>query len=144
MWTYEESMETRATPARIWQLFTDVAGWKTWNAGIEHIELHGPFAKGTTFSMKPPGEEAFTSTLTEVTAHESFTDETVIDGTRVVVRHAIAPLPAGGARVTYSTEVTGPSAAEFGPMVTSDFPEVLRGLKRLAEHLVEHPADRAI
>jgi uncharacterized protein YndB with AHSA1/START domain len=133
MWTYDESIETSASPARVWQLFKDVPGWKAWNAGIEHIDLHGPFAKGTTFSMKPPGEEAFISTLVEVSENESFTDETVIDGTHVLVRHAIVPLPSGGARVTYSTEVTGPSAAQFGPMVTADFPEVLRGLKRQAE-----------
>jgi hypothetical protein len=36
-------------------------------------------------------------------------------------------------RVTYGTEITGPNAHEFGPLVTGDFGDVLAALKRLAE-----------
>lgn len=133
MWAHEESIETSATPAQVWKLLADVAGWKKWNAGIESIELHGPFVSGTTFAMKPPGEDPFTSLLIDVRENESFTDETVIDGTCVRVSHAITALPSGQTRITYSTEIAGPAAAEFGPMVTGDFPDVLRALKDLAE-----------
>ncbi|MES2104657.1 MAG: SRPBCC family protein [Pseudomonadota bacterium] len=134
MWTHEESMETTATPAQIWTLFSDVPGWKKWNDGIEYLEMRGPFANGTTFSMQPPGEEAFISTLTDVKENEGFTDETVIDGTRVVVYHKIIPLASGSTKVIYSTEITGPAEAEFGPMVTADFSDVLGKLKKLAEN----------
>ena len=133
MWKHEESIETTATPARIWALFSDVPGWKRWNAGIERIEIHGPFANGTTFSMQPPGEAAFLSTLVEVRENAGFTDETVVDGTRVLVQHKIAPLPSGNTRIVYSTEITGPDASAFGPMVTGDFPDVLKALKAVAE-----------
>lgn len=133
MWTHEESIEIRAAPARIWQLFADVPGWKAWNAGIDRIELHGLFVAGTTFTMQPPGSDAFVSTLVDVRDHEGFTDETVIDDTRVVVEHRIEPQASGSVRVVYRTLITGPSAAAFGPMVTGDFGEVLRGLKALAE-----------
>lgn len=133
MWTHEHSTEINASPARIWALLSDVPGWKHWNAGIEDIRMHGPFAAGTTFTMKPPGEDAFTSTLIEVVAQEVFTDETIIDGTRVVVIHRILPLAPDRAKVSYSTQITGPAAEAFGPMVTADFPEVLSALKRLAE-----------
>jgi hypothetical protein len=133
MWTHEESIEIGATPAQVWNVLADVSGWSGWNAGIESIELHGAFANGTRFSMKPPGEAAFTSLLLDVRENEGFTDETVIDGTRVLVRHAIVALPSGNSRVTYSTEITGSAADEFGPMVTGDFPDVLEGLKRHVE-----------
>ena len=133
MWTHEESIETRATPARVWQLFSDVPGWKAWNAGIEHIELHGPFAEGTTFTMQPPGTDAFVSTLTAVVENQGFTDETVIDDTRVIVAHLIEPLATGLTRITYSTRITGPLAAEIGPMVTGDFADVLQSLRTIAE-----------
>jgi Polyketide cyclase / dehydrase and lipid transport len=133
MWTHQESMETHASPARLWQLFADVPGWKAWNAGIEHIELHGPFAEGTTFTMQPPGTDAFVSTLLVVVENQGFTDETVIDGTCVTVAHHIEPLASGRTRVTYSTRITGPAAAEIGPLVTGDFGDVLAALKRTAE-----------
>jgi hypothetical protein len=133
MWTHEESIDITATPACIWQLFADVPGWKAWNAGIERIELHGPFAMGTTFTMQPPGVDAFVSTLIDVQEHAGFTDETVVDETRVIVEHRIEPLASGLSRVVYSTRVTGPDAEEIGPMVTGDFGDVLRALKGLAE-----------
>jgi hypothetical protein len=134
MWTHEESIETSAAPARIWKLFSDVVGWKRWNAGIAKIEMTGPFAAGTTFFMQPPGDAGFTSTLLDVRENELFTDETMIDGTRVVVHHRITPLASGGTKIIYSTEITGPHAAQFGPMVTSDFADVLMALKELAEN----------
>lgn len=133
MWKHEEDIEIAATPAQVWDLFADVAGWKQWNSGIEKIEMHGAFANGTTFSMQPPGEDAFTSTLVDVRRNECFTDETVIDGTRVLVHHRIEPLAPGRVKVAYSTEITGPGAADFGPMVTADFPDVLQSLKRVVE-----------
>ena len=133
MWTHEQSIETSASPARVWQLFVDVARWKDWNAGIEKIEIHGPFADGTTFTMQPPGQDVITSKLIDVKPNEGFTDETVVDDTRVIVSHRLVMLPSGRTKIIYSTEITGPAADEFGPMVTSDFPEVLAALKRLAE-----------
>lgn len=133
MWTHEESVEVAATPEQLWKLFSDVEGWKKWNNGIERIELHGAFVEGTTFSMQPPGQEAFTSTLIAVRENEGFTDETTIDGTRVAVHHRLVPLGANRTKVIYSTEITGPAAQDFGPMVTGDFPDVLRALKELAE-----------
>jgi hypothetical protein len=133
MWTHEESIETTATPARIWTLFADVHGWKKWNKGIENIQIHGPFANGTTFTMHIPGEDVFTSTLIDVKENQGFTDQTIIDGTRVLVHHKIVPLASGGAKIIYSTEITGPAAAEFGPVITADFPDVLGALKSIAE-----------
>lgn len=133
MWTHEESIEIRATPARVWQLFADVPGWKDWNGGIDRIEMHGAFAPGSSFTMQPPGADAFVSTLIDVREHEGFTDETVIDGTCVIVEHRIEPVASGEVRVTYLTRISGPSADAFGPMVTADFGEVLRGLKAKAE-----------
>ncbi|MEO8155260.1 MAG: SRPBCC family protein [Rhizobacter sp.] len=133
MWTHEASIETTAQPERVWRLFANVQGWKQWNSGIERIELLGPFAAGTEFLMQPPGSEPFTSTLVEVTENKVFIDETIIDGTRVLVTHRLVPLPSGGTRIVYGTEITGPAASEFGPMVTGDFDAVLAALKRLAE-----------
>ena len=133
MWTHEESIETSATPARVWELFADVARWKDWNAGIETIEIHGPFEAGTSFTMQPPGQDALTSTLIEVKPNQSFTDETLVDKTRVLVSHKLVWLSEGRTKIIYGTEITGPGAEEFGQMVTSDFPEVLAALKRLAE-----------
>ncbi len=133
MWTHEQTIETSASPARVWELFADVARWKDWNAGIETIQIHGAFEAGTSFTMKPPGQDVINSTLIEVKLNESFTDETVIGETRVLVMHKLIPISSGRTKIIYRTEITGAGADEFGPMITSDFPDVLANLKRLAE-----------
>ena len=133
MWTDTTSIATTASPQALWRLFEDVAGWTNWNAGIERVALNGPFATGSTFDMKPPGMDAFRSTLREVRPHESFVDETVLEDTRFLVSHELHALPTGGTRVVYAIRVDGPEAATLGPLVTADFPEVLAALKALAE-----------
>jgi len=127
-WHGEHSIETTATPEAIWAAFRDVPGWKAWNAGIEHIELEGPFADGTWFTMKPPGQDAFRSRLIEVRDNECFVDETRIDDLVVTVAHRIEWVAAGRTRVTYAATATGPGAAEVGPAISADFPDVLAAL----------------
>ena len=134
MWTHKHSIETTASATRIWELFRDVAGWKSWNSGIEQIEIHGPFAAGTHFTMQLPDGTTLTSRLVEVEENQGFTDETWLEDTRVLVRHELAPLANGGTTVTYSTQVTGPDAEAIGGMATSDFPDVLLALKTRAEN----------
>ena len=134
MWNHKHSIETSAPSARIWELFRDVAGWKAWNSGIEAIEIHGPFAAGTRFTMQLPDGTTLTSRLVEVEENRGFTDETWLDDTRVLVRHELAPLANGGTTITYSTQVTGSDAEAIGDIVTSDFPDVLLALKTLVEN----------
>jgi Polyketide cyclase / dehydrase and lipid transport len=133
MWTHHASIQTTATAERIWALFADVAGWTRWNTGIGSIELHGPFAQGTTFTMTIPHGPSFTSTLIDVAEPAGFSDETVVDDTRVVVHHRIESASDNARCIVFATEVTGPDAAGIGAMVTGDFDRVLAALKDLAE-----------
>jgi len=136
MWEYEYSVETTAAPEVLWRHWSDVAAWPKWNQGIEEIQIDGPFAVGTTFTMTPPGEEPITLRLVEIVPQERFTDE--MDAGDFVVRtvHRLE-LGAGMTRVVYRTELTGPAAdqvgPQIGPAITADFPEVLAGLIKLAE-----------
>jgi polyketide cyclase/dehydrase/lipid transport protein len=136
MWSYEHSAETIATPEAIWPYFEDVAGWPTWNEGIEVIVLEGPFATGSTFLMTPPGEQTLRSQLIEVRAPEGFTDVTEFDGVQVTVHHRLHRLPTG-TRITYQMEITGEQAdtigPEIGPAISGDFPQVIAALITLAE-----------
>ncbi|MEH2490317.1 SRPBCC family protein [Bradyrhizobium sp. AZCC 2230] len=132
-WRGEYAVETSATAETIWSIFRDVPGWKTWNAGIEQIEIDGPFATGTWFTMKPPGEEALRSQLIDVRENSCFIDETRVGDLTIKVAHRIEPLGSTRTRIVYAVDAKGPQAAEIGPAVASDFPEVLASLARLAE-----------
>jgi uncharacterized protein YndB with AHSA1/START domain len=137
MWEYEHSVETSANPGAVWLYWSDMPAWPRWNDGIEKIEIHGPFAVGTTFTMTPPGEDPITLRLVEITPGRLFTDE--MNGDDFVVRtvHRLEPTATGRTRIIYRTEITGPAADQvgphLGPAITADFPEVLAALVKLAE-----------
>lgn len=133
LWRKEYGIETTASAEAIWSLFRDVAGWKRWNAGIESIELEGPFAGGSWFTMKPPGQEAFRSQLIDVRENESFVDETRMGDLVVQVAHRIQRIGPGRTRVVYAVEASGTDASEIGAAISSDFPEVLAALAAHAE-----------
>jgi hypothetical protein len=137
MWEYEYGAETTASPHAVWRLFADVPGWPAWNAGVEKIEMHGPFEVGTTFTMTPPGDDPITMRLTEIVPGEVWTDE--MDAGDFVVRttHRLLPNGTGGSMITYRTEFHGPAAdqagPEIGPAITADFPDVVNALIAAAE-----------
>lgn len=88
-WFLEYSAETSASPEVIWRIFSDVPGWKQWNAGIEQIEMKGAFAVGTEFIMTPPGQEPLLTRLIEVRENESFVDETRLGELVIIVAHRL-------------------------------------------------------
>ncbi len=133
VWRGDYSIETAAGANVIWSLFCDVPGWKSWNAGIADIEIDGPFATDTWFTMTPPGEDPLRSRLVEVQENVCFVDETRVGDLAITVAHRIEPLGTGRTRVTYAAEARGPQAAQIGPAVASDFPQVLAALVERAE-----------
>ncbi len=137
VWAVEHSVETSAAPGAVWQLWADVGSWPEWNAGIEQIELSGPFAVGSTILMTPPGDEPVALRIAEAIEPELFVDEA--DGGDFVVRttHRVEPVGENRSRITYRMEITGPAAdtvgPEIGPEISGDFPEVLAALAAHAE-----------
>jgi uncharacterized protein YndB with AHSA1/START domain len=137
VWEYEYRVESTASAEALWRHWSDMAAWPQWNDGIETIEVDGPFAVGTAFTMTPPGDEPVRLRLVDIVPGRSFTDE--MDAGDFVVRtdHRLEPAAAGLTRIVYRTEITGPAAdragPELGPAITADFPEVLAALTRLAE-----------
>ncbi|WFU81250.1 SRPBCC family protein [Bradyrhizobium sp. CIAT3101] len=132
-WRTEYAIETSATPETIWSIFRDVPGWKNWNAAIEQIDIDGPFAAGTWFTMKPPGEEALRSQLIDVRENVHFVDETRVGDLVIKVAHRIEPLGSARTRIIYAVDAQGPEASDIGPAVSADFPDVLASLAKLAE-----------
>jgi uncharacterized protein YndB with AHSA1/START domain len=137
VWAVEQSVETSATPQAVWRLWADVERWPEWNAGVERIEVRGPFDVGSTILMTPPGEEPVELRITEATEPDLFVDEA--DGGDFVVRttHRVEPVGGERSRITYRMEITGPAAEtvgpEIGPEISGDFPQVLAALAAHAE-----------
>jgi len=137
MWTDEQSIETTASLEAIWRLWSDVAGWPKWNADIEHIEISGPFAAGSTITMTPVGQDPVELRIAEAVEPESFIDQAELGDVVVRTIHRVARVDDDRNRVTYRMEISGPAAdsvgPELGPQISRDFPETLAALVERAE-----------
>jgi hypothetical protein len=129
-YTYRHTVETDVPPEAIWALYEDVATWPMWDAQAELITRDGPFAAGTTGTMKFVGQEPLDYRLTKVEPLREFVDETPVGAIVVRVSHLLEQLPAGHLRITYAAEIDGPEdeAQQVGPMITADFPDTIASL----------------
>jgi hypothetical protein len=99
VWAVEHSVETSARAEAVWRLWADVDRWPEWNAGVERIELRGPFAVGSTILMTPPGDEPVELRIAEAVEPELFVDEA--DGaTSSFARHTRSRPSATSARAS--------------------------------------------
>jgi hypothetical protein len=135
--TNVRSVETSASPQAAWKLWSDVSTWPEWNPDVQSMTLNGPFAAGTTGTMKTKqGTRAIT--LTEVVPGQSFRLETtVIPLTRFAFECNVTSGPDGRTTLSQGILVGGPLGGVVGGMmgrqIADTFPALLQGLARKAE-----------
>ena len=133
----ERSVETKASPQTAWKLWSDASTWPEWNPDVQSMTLNGPFAAGTTGTMKTKqGTRAIQ--LTEVVPGQSFRLETtVIPLTRFAFICKVSPGSAGKTTLSQSIQVGGPLGGllggVMGKQIADTFPALLQGLARKAE-----------
>jgi len=133
--TYRHSVEADVSVEAVWALYEDVTTWPSWDDQAERITRDGPFAPGTTGTMRFTGQDPLSYRLTKVEPLREFVDETPAGPLLVRVSHRLEPLQPGRVRITHEAEVQGPAdeAREVGATITADFPETMAALVRLAK-----------
>jgi hypothetical protein len=114
----KHTVETRATPAQIWQVWQDVENWNSWDHDLESSHLDGPFQAGTTGMLKFKGESSFTTVLKQVDPYKIFVQEAKLTFAKVVMTHSIEQI-GGTTFVTFQTEIRGPLALLFVCLIGS-------------------------
>ena len=117
MWHYERSIDADAAPSAVWARYTDVATWPEWNAGMEKMEISGPFASGTTGVVTSAQQGPAPFTLVDVVDGVSFTQQTKIDENVTLRSHCKVVAAAGGSTITHRTELDGPGSDEMGAAI---------------------------
>ena len=134
----EHTIETKASPKAIWSLWEDVKNWSSWDHGIEFSTINGPFAKGTTGTLKPKGGPLVHTTLTQVDPFKSFIDESKLFLTRIIVSHHLE-LSNGITKVTHRIEMKGPLSFLFayliGRTMKKNLPQEMATMIQKAENL---------
>jgi uncharacterized protein YndB with AHSA1/START domain len=133
----QRSVETTASPAAVWRVWSDATTWPQWNPDVQSMTLDGPFASGTSGTMKTK-QGTRQVQLTEVVPGRSFRLETtVIPLTRFAFECQVVAGAAGKTTISQAIRVGGPLGGVVGGMMGSQiantFPALLQGLARKAE-----------
>ena len=133
----EASLETKAPPTRVWQIWSDVNTWPEWNPDMKESRLDGPLKVGTTGMINTRSGGKHDVVVTHFEDGRSFElESTAMPGTKMGIR-ATVEATAQGARITQAFEARGLLAPVVGPMmrgpILKTFNSVLEGLKGKAE-----------
>ncbi len=137
MAAHGRTLETSASPDQVWELWSDVTTWSSWNPDVISVSIDGPFASGTTGRMTTKAGGTHAITLTEVEAGRSFRLETSpVPLSRFAFHCEVRP-GAGATVIAQSVTMRGPLGGVFSAMmggrIAEGFQPLLAGLKAAAE-----------
>ena len=134
---YGTSVETSASPDKVWKIWSDMSTWGDWNPNVSTMDWQGGFQSGTTGVMNTRAGQHHRMKLVDVVPGRSFALETsVVPGTTFRFNCRIEP--AGGTtKVGQWVEVKGllgpVMGGMLGPQVSKEFGTLLTNLARRAE-----------
>jgi Polyketide cyclase / dehydrase and lipid transport len=133
----EASLETTASPAEVWSVWSDVNHWPEWNPDMKESRLDGPLKLGATGMINTRSGGKHDVVVTHYQDGRSFElESTALPGTKMAIRATITPLN-DGSRITQGFEPRGLLAPIVGPMMSGailkTFNAVLGGLKQKVE-----------
>ena len=112
-----------APPDRVWERWTDFAGWPGWNPHCIEAELEGPVEPGSRLRLHmrdQNGRDFYTRpSLTAVEPDREIAWEARGLGLRAGTRTALAPEP-DGTRITVETRTAGPLAFAYRMAMTDN------------------------
>ena len=134
----KHTVETKASPSAIWDIWRDVNNWNTWDHGIEFSTMNGPFKVGTTGTIKPKGGPLIHTTLTQVEPMKMFVDEANLPLTKIIVSHSLTESE-GKTYVTHHIEMKGLLSFVFafliGRKMKKNLPQEMMAMIKKAETL---------
>ena len=134
---YGTSVESTASPEKVWRIWSDMSTWGDWNPTVSTMDWQGGFATGTTGVMNTRAGQHHKMQLVDVVLGRSFALLTaVVPGTRFRFNCRISP--AGDkTKIEQTVEVGGPlgpvMSGMLGPQVSKEFGTLLSNLARRAE-----------
>jgi len=133
----EASLDTKATPADVWRVWSDVNTWPEWNPDMKQSRLDGPLRLGTTGMINTRSGGKHDVVVTHFEDGRSFElESTAMPMTKMAIRATVAPID-GGTRISQAFEPRGLLAPIVGPMmcgmILKTFSKVLAGLAQKVE-----------
>jgi uncharacterized protein YndB with AHSA1/START domain len=133
----ERSRTTKASPDRVWTIWSDTSTWPHWNPDVEAVSLKGPFQTGSRGEMTTRSGGRHDILIDDVEPGRTFTvDSTGVPTVHLRFRCEVAP-EGEGSRISQSVSMRGGLAFIFQPLmsgrIANSFSPLLDGLAAYAE-----------
>jgi hypothetical protein len=134
---YGTSVETAASPDKVWKVWSDMSTWGEWNPNVSTMDWNGGFISGSMGVMNTRAGQHHKMQLVDVQPGRGFALlAAVVPGTRFRFNCRIEPTGAK-TRISQTVEVGGPLGLVIGGMlgrqVSKEFGTLLENLARKAE-----------
>ncbi len=133
---YGTSVVSIAPADKVWAVWSDTSTWGEWNPNVSTMELHGPFATGSTAIMNTKAGQHHKMRIVDVQPGRFFALETkVIPGTTFRFNCRVEPVGVE-TKISQTVEVNGPLGflhRMLGPGVSKEFGTLLSKLAKKAE-----------
>lgn len=138
MWRCAHTETTTASRERLWEIYARPTEWPSWDHEVLEVTVDGPFAMGTTGTLRPASGPSSKFTLTNVTPPVRFVDVAKLPLGSIVFDHDIeAAEETGLTRFTHTVTIDGLLTPLFsrviGRRIAAELPKAMRALARLAE-----------
>ncbi len=108
---------TSASPARVWEVLSDLEGWPSWLPTVDTLapldlgpaDMPAP-GVGASYAVTQPKLPKAQWTITHWEPEHGFTWVSRAPGVTTTATHAITELPAGGSRISLEIDWVGPLA----------------------------------
>lgn len=116
-------------------MWTDVAGWPSWNPGVGRVELDGPATEGATGTIRAVGGPASTLKVLTLEPEKRFVTETSERLIRLRFEYELADVDGGQLLITHRVRMTGPATLllrhTIGARLKRSIPAALAALVEL-------------
>ncbi len=131
------TLETDASPEKIWQIWTDVTKWKDWDSGLKDAMMEESFQKDAKGKIVSLDDRKSKFKIVEFEEGISYTFKVRLFLGSLYVKRYLEEVE-NKTRFTHEVWFTGITKGIFGKSLGKDFreilPEVLENIKRIAEN----------
>jgi hypothetical protein len=126
-----------APPSAFFERWADMDTWPEWDGAVRWVRRDGPFAEGTTGTLKPHRGPTVSFVIETVRTGQEFTDRSSMPGASLTIRHLVAVGDDGRTEVTIEVSLDGPLAPVWrllvGRGIVASTPAGLHRLVEVAE-----------
>ena len=102
---------------KLWETWTNVNQWNTWQSDIEFAILEGEFKEGHFFTLKPKGGPKVRIKLLKVIPHKQFIDLTTFPFAKMYGDHEFIIHDSGDVEIKTTMSIEGPLAFLWNKLV---------------------------